>query len=133
MSAVKKFEHLQCWKKARESCNQISELYESTSLKQDFALKDQILRSNGSVMDNIAEGFGRGGNKEFIQFLFYAKGSYLEVMSQLYRVLNRKYISENEFQNVYAMCNEVSKMLTSLIYYLRNTDKKEFKHNELKK
>lgn len=94
MAAIRRFEELECWKKARVLCTE-------TSLKTEFALKDQLLRSSGSVMDNIAEGFERGGNKEFIQFLFIAKASCAEVKSQLYRSKDRKYISEDDFERMY--------------------------------
>jgi four helix bundle protein len=90
MAEIKKFEELECWKKARVLCDQVFQLCTQTSLRTEFAFKDQILRSSGSVMDNIAEGFERGGNKEFIQFLLIAKASCAEVKSQLYRSMDRK-------------------------------------------
>ena len=71
---IRGFEDLDCWKKSRELCARIYALTNLEPFVRDYSLKDQILRSSGSVMDNIAEGFGRGGNKEFVQFLFYAKG-----------------------------------------------------------
>lgn len=129
MAAIKRFEDLECWKKARLLCSQVFKICAETSLRTEFALKDQILRSRGSVMDNIAEGFERGGNKEFIQFLFIAKASCTEVKSQLYRALDRDYISEDDFKEIYGLGEEVSKMLSGLINFLRKTEKTGFKYN----
>ena len=74
MSTIHRFEDLDAWKKARLLCNDIFELIESDFLKKDFSLQNQMNRSSGSIMDNIAEGYERGGKKEFIQFLSIAKG-----------------------------------------------------------
>ena len=94
MARINKFEDLEIWQKAREICQYVEVLIQTTSLKTNFSLKDQIDRSSGSVMDNIAEGFERNGNREFIQFLSIAKGSVGEVKSQSYRAFDKKLISE---------------------------------------
>ena len=67
---IKRFEDLEIWQKSRDLCKKIRELTENTTLGKDFSIKDQILRSSGSVMDNIAEGFERDGKKEFMNFLY---------------------------------------------------------------
>ena len=85
MARIDKFEDLEIWQKAREICQYVELLIQTTSLKTNYSLKDQIDRSSGSVIDNIAEGFERNGNREFIQFLNIAKGSAGEVKSQSYR------------------------------------------------
>lgn len=79
------------------------------------------------MMDNIAEGFGRGGNKEFINFLLIARGSALEVQSQLYRALDRNHISELEFNDTYNACLEIIKLLTSFTNYLKNSEYQDYR------
>ncbi len=75
-------------------------------------------------MDNIAEGFGRGSRGEFVQFLGVARGSLAEVKSQLYRSLDNQYITNELFDELYAQCDEVGRLIDSLLLYLNSTDKK---------
>ena len=96
MGKILKFEDLEIWRLAREICQNIEYLIQNTNLKTNYSLKDQIDRSSGSIMDNIAEGFERNGNKEFIHFLSIAKGSAGEVKSQSYRAFDKKLISEEQ-------------------------------------
>ncbi len=91
---IHRFEDLEIWKSARLRCLKIRELSVNTSLSKDFSIKDQILRSSGSVMDNIAEGYERDGKKEFIQLLYIAKGSLGETRSQLHRCFDAHHITE---------------------------------------
>ena len=93
---------------------------------------DQIEGSAGSIMDNIAEGFERSGNKEFVQFLYVAKGSCGEFRSQLYRTLDRKYINQQEFEELYAMAVEIIVMIQKLIDYLEQSELKETKYKNRK-
>ena len=86
MASIKRFEDLQIWLDARVLAQDIIKIVKSTDLSSNFKLRDQIISSSGSVMDNIAEGFERNGNLEFRQFLSIAKGSCGEVRSQLYRI-----------------------------------------------
>ena len=127
---VNRFEDLDVWKMARELSKGIYLLSISSGLKNDFSLRDQIARSAGSVMDNIAEGFERGGRKEFIQFLSYSKGSAGEVRSQLYRMLDKQYLTPIEFERLLGKVETISKMLSSLISYLKTSEIKGFKFQE---
>lgn len=93
MATIQKFEDLEIWQLARELAKEIFILTQTDKLSGDFSLKDQMNRSAGSIMDNIAEGFGRGSRLEFIQFLNISTGSADELKSQLYRCLDREFIS----------------------------------------
>jgi len=118
MAKIEKFEELQSWQKARELCLYVFELTKKDEFKFEFSLKDQIKRSSGSVMDNIAEGFDRSSSKDFRRFLFYAKGSASEVKSQLYRALDQKYITKEEFKKCFQLALETGKLIGGFIKYL---------------
>lgn len=124
MSSYKNFEDLEIWNRAREICQDIYLLKEGTNLKNDFRLYNQINGSSGSVMDNIAEGFERNGNKEFHQFLAIAKASAGETRSQLYRVADRNYIDKEEFDKHYNKLIKLSKQISSFMTYLKKSDLK---------
>ncbi|HEX6729001.1 MAG TPA: four helix bundle protein [Pyrinomonadaceae bacterium] len=79
MATFKKFEDIECWKKARELTKRVYRASRKGLFARDFGLRDQICRASVSIMSNIAEGFDRNGTKEFIQFLSTAKGSAAEV------------------------------------------------------
>jgi four helix bundle protein len=96
MARVQRFEDLEAWKLAREITNEIYTFSSAETFYRDFGLRDQIRRSAVSIMSNIAEGFERDGDKEFIQFLSIAKGSAGEVRSQLYVALDRAYVGEED-------------------------------------
>ena len=121
MATIKHFEDILSWQKARELCKFTGTLIDKGKFKNSFKLIDQIESSSGSIMDNIAEGFERGGNKEFIQFLYISKGSCGEFRSQLYRALDRSYINQDEFQHLYNLAKEIIVLLQKLIDYLHNT------------
>ncbi len=97
MSTIKRFEEIISWKEARVLNRIIRELIRGKRFQRNFGLVSQIERSAGSIMDNIAEGFERGGNREFIQFLYISKGSCGELRSQIYRALDDGYINSEEF------------------------------------
>ena len=90
---IEKFEDLEILQEARVLCKYIFVITEKEPFSRDFKLRDQIRASSGSVMDNIAEGFERDGNKEFIQFLSVSKGSCGETHSQSYRSFDYNYIT----------------------------------------
>jgi len=109
---------------ARKLSVRIFEITSAGDFVKDFGFKGQIKNSSGSVMDNIAEGFGRGGKKEFINFLSIATGSCNEVQSQLYRALDWKYITEETFNECYNLTKEIISKTGSLISYLNKSDYK---------
>ena len=114
--SIEKFEDIFAWKKA----GQLSlEVYKIFNPCRDFGFKDQIQRASVSIMNNVAEGFERRTNKEFINFLYIAKGSCGEVRSMLYLALRLNYISNKEFNNFYSLSVEISKLLSGLIKSLR--------------
>ncbi len=99
MAKVERFEDLEIWVLAREICKDTNHLFKNSTLANDYDLRNQMDRSSGSIMDNIAEGFERNGNKEFIQYLSIAKASCGELRSQLYRAYDREHISKEIFEN----------------------------------
>ena len=128
MGTIRKFEDIEAWQKARELTRQIYTLSGSGQFARDFGLRDQIRRASVSIMSNIAEGFGRGGNREFIQFLSTAKGSASEVQAQLYVALDAGHISEKQFKNLYSSTEEAARLIGGLLRYLRNNDFKGSKY-----
>jgi four helix bundle protein len=129
MSTYKKFEDLPVWQNARSLAKNANDLIYSTGIQKNFKLRDQISGSTGSVMDNIAEGFERGGNREFIQFLFIAKGSAGEYRSQLYRSFDAEYISKEQFQVAFNESNSISSEIQGFINYLEKSGKSGHKYN----
>jgi four helix bundle protein len=116
---AKRFEDLIFWQKARTLTKLIYTLTRKNAFRTDFGLRDQIQRSAVSIMSNIAEGFGRGGNIEFTQFLFIAKGSLSEVQSQLYVAKDLDYINEAEFIKAFTITEEIARLINSFIKSLR--------------
>ncbi|GAA4309052.1 four helix bundle protein [Pontixanthobacter gangjinensis] len=121
MSKFSSFEEIKAWQQARELNSEIYTLSDKGLFKADFDLKSQIRRSSISITSNIAEGFERGTTKEFIRFLYVAKGSAGEFRSQLYLAQDLKYITSEDFERLSARVNEISKMISGLIKYLDTT------------
>lgn len=119
MSKVDRFEDLDCWKKSRELVNLIFDICENQMKNKDFSTQDQIKRAALSTMNNIAEGFGRYSNKEFIRFLEYSSSSSMEVRSMLYILFDRKYIDQIEFEKSYQLTNDLTNITLGLIRYLK--------------
>jgi len=113
------FEELHVYQRARELTNRIYELTRDVAFARDFGLVDQVRRACVSIMSNIAEGFERGTNAEFVQFLFIAKGSCGEVRAQVSIAFDQRYISEADHDELTDRCRRVSGMLGNLITYLR--------------
>jgi four helix bundle protein len=131
MSTIKRFEEIISWKEARELNRVLRKLIKEKRFERNFGLISQLERSAGSIMDNIAEGFERGGNKEFIQFLYIAKGSCGELRSQMYRAIDDGYINEEEFNLVSNYCSKISNLIYKLIEYLKASDLKGQKFNKV--
>ena len=120
---IKQFEDIEGWKRARELVGYIYTVTNDGAFSKDYSLKDQIRRASTSVMANIAEGFGRQTDKEFIQFLYIALGSSTEVQSHLYIAKDLGYISDREFNKAYGIANETSRMIMGFVKYLKGTSK----------
>ncbi len=118
MATINSFEDLKVWQRSRELCRRIFEIISEGKFGKDFALIDQINRSSGSIMDNIAEGFGRKGTNEFINFLTYANASALECKSQLHRALDRNYLPSYIHEELINLVEEITKMIQAFISYL---------------
>ena len=121
MATWKSFEDIETWQLAREFCKDVYRIIQYEGIKNDYRLKDQINGSSGSIMDNIAEGYERNGNKEFVQFLSIAKASAGESRSQLYRIYDRNYISENEFNELKQKALNISGKTQNLMTYLKKS------------
>lgn len=130
MATYKTFEDLDIWQKARQFASRVYSQTVAGSFSKDFSLKDQINRSTGSIMDNIAEGFEREGTKEFVVFLSYAKGSAGEARSQLYRAYDRKHIDEPTFASLTSEAVEISKGIPGFMRYLKDPDIKGSRFHE---
>ncbi len=124
MATINRFEDLEIWQLARELCQDIYKIGQNSELKNDFKLYNQINSSSGSIMDNIAEGFERNGNKEFVYFLSISKGSCGETRSQLYRVLDRKYITNEEFEKLKKKTIILGQKIGSFMNYLSSSEYK---------
>ena len=122
MGKIEKFEDIESWKVAREVTKLIYDASSQGAFARDFALCNQIRRAAVSILSNIAEGFERGGNKEFIQFLAVAKGSCGEVRAQLYVALDQQYVDEETFDQIRGKLTDVSKLISGLTRYLRQSE-----------
>ncbi|MCA8829250.1 four helix bundle protein [Hymenobacter pini] len=118
MATITRFEELAAWQKARELTRWVYACTRTGEFARDFGLCDQIRRAAGSVMDNIAEGFDRGGRGEFVQFLGVAKGSAGEVRSQLYRAFDQQYVTQAEFDELRELTEEIARLIKGLLKYL---------------
>lgn len=123
MATAQKFEDLEIWQLVRTLALSVFKLTkENEKLSKDYKLKDQMNASSGSIMDNIAEGFGRGSRLEFVQFLSIESGSFNELKSQFYRCLDREYIVKEEFAEFYEMADKTFRKIQSIISYLNQSN-----------
>lgn len=123
-----RFEDLDCWKEARQLTRQVYEaVHQNPHWQKDVRLCGQIQGAAGSVMANIAEGFARRSNKEFVQFLFIALSSSAEVQSHMYIAADQGYVSKNSFESIYEQANKTAKIISGLITYLRTRQTRQTK------
>ena len=123
MAAIKRFEEIQAWQKARIVAKAVYAATSDGSFARDFGLRDQLRRSSVSAMANIAEGFGRRSDKEFANFLNIAQGSVAESQSHLYIALDLNYVGDEQFTELYAKFDEVGRMTHALAEHLRKAHK----------
>lgn len=121
MATFRRLEDIAGWQKARELTKAIYLATARGALARDFGLKDQIRRASTSVMANVAEGFGRGGNREFVQFLAHARGSCTEVKSHLYVAADSGALPSDEFERLYRLASEAEGLISGLMRYLQRT------------
>ena len=130
MAAVRDFEELAIFQKARELSKKIYPITNKDGFKSDFRFVQQIRAAAGSIMDNIAEGFERGGNKEFLNFLYISKGSCGEVRSQLIRANDVGYLTEEEYNELYMECRKLSAGIMNFIKEIKASDISGAKYKE---
>ncbi len=119
MAAIKQFEDIQAWQKARELVREIYKVCAEGRLSKDFGLRDQLCRAAVSSMSNVAEGFAKKSDRDFAHFLDIAKGSITEVQSLLYVALDVGYIEESEFEKLRKRTEETASLISGLTSYLR--------------
>jgi four helix bundle protein len=119
---INTFEELEIWQLARELCKLVKQITDNPPFCSDFKFRDQIRASSGSVMDNVAEGFERDGNREFSQFLSIAKGSNGEVRSQSYRALDYNYITETEFNEILERTETLGNKIGNFMKYIKTSN-----------
>jgi four helix bundle protein len=128
---IRCFEDIEAWQEARRLVNLVYEAINGNqNFQKDYRLVNQMQGAAVSTMSNIAEGFSRRSNKEFIQFLFISKSSAAEVQSQLYVALDQSYIDQEVFKKIYAQAERVSKINSGFIKYLRSQPNKPNKPNK---
>ena len=120
MVRIERFEDIEAWRDARLLVKQIYEITNDGLFARDFGLRDQIRRAAVSTMSNIAEGFERGSNKDFVRFLFMAKASVGEVRSQLYTAVDLGYLEQGSADEIMGATQSVSRQIAGFIKYLKS-------------
>jgi four helix bundle protein len=130
VATIKSFEELKVWKDSRLIVKEIYNIIDNFSRRESYGLISQITRVSVSIMSNIAEGFARDSNKEFVRFLIMSRGSVAEVQSDLFIALDLEFINQEKFEDLYTQLVNLSKKINGLIKYLRlnaNTKSKNHK------
>jgi four helix bundle protein len=120
---IRRFEEIKAWQEARALTKMVYEITNDGSFARDFRLRDQIRDAAGSIMHNIAEGFGAGSDAEFLRFLRYARRSASEVQSQLYIALDQAYITDRQFHQIYNKADETKRLINGFVGYLKQPKK----------
>ncbi len=120
-----RFEELECWQEARNLTGAVYRATKNEGFKRDLRLSGQIQAASASVMANIAEGFVRRSNKEFVQFLFIGMSSAAEVQSHLYVALDQGYVDQKQFDQVYEQADKTARIISGLITYLRTRETRQ--------
>lgn len=123
MGKFNSFEEINSWQKARQFNKRVYEITDNQNFKRDFDLVRQIRRASISISSNIAEGFERNTDKEYIHFLYIAKTSAGEVRSQLYLASDLNYIEKVEFEELFKNVSDISKLISGFIKYLNDSQK----------
>ena len=124
MTAITRFEGIDAWKSARELTNLVYAMSNQSGFSRDFGLRDQIRRASVSVMSNIAEGFESRTDVQFLNFLGMAKASAGEVRAQLYVALDQNYISDEQFNDIFAVAEKCSRQISRFMSYLEANPRK---------
>ena len=130
MVALERFEDIEAWKRARELTRAIYQVTNGGRFARDFSLRDQIRRASVSIVSNIAEGFERDGNREFLQSLSVAKGSTGEVRAQLYVALDAGLLDPEEFRRLYDPATRTSQLIAGFARYLRESEYRGRKYQQ---
>ena len=117
---TKRFEDLIAWQKARELFRIVQEITGKAPIKSNYPVRDQMTRAALSIMSNIAEGFDRGGDKEFVQYLYISKGSFSELRSQLYAGRDAGYLKQADFDAAFELAEETSKIIQGLLNSIKS-------------
>ena len=126
---ITRFEELEIWQLARELYKTVFQITSREPFNHDYKFRDQIRASSGSISDNIAEGFERGGNKEFIQFLSISKGSCGETRNQAYRAFDSQYIDKKELDELLERTDLISRKIAALIKHMKSASQKGVKYD----
>ncbi len=129
MASFERFKDLDIWKLSKDVANQVYDVTSTGKFSQDYVLRDQVRRAVVSIFSNIAEGFERNGNKEFLQFLSIAKASCGEVRAQLMFANDRDYISSEQYEALVKNLVSLSSQIRGFIKYLTQSDLKGMKFN----
>ena len=121
MATITRFEEIEAWQRARELTRSVYRVSTSGPLARDFGLRDQMRRAAVSIMANIAEGFERGGDREFLQFLAVAKASAAELRSHFYVAADIQFLSQNDFDKLSGLCVEAARLIAGLMKYLQGS------------